>query len=108
MEGNQMKMREALQKIRKIADINICESVGDYSDKRIIEIADAALSAPPRQCDVGTAEEQADRFREFCKKGKLPQFAQSAYCARECSCRDAADCKFAWAQAPYAQEGAAK
>lgn len=62
-----------------------------------------------RNCDVGTGDEQAERFRAFCNKEKLPQFSESAYCAHECSCRSSADCKFAWAQMPYeAEEGAVK
>lgn len=34
----------------------------------LIEKCNAALFAPPRQCDVGTAEEQSDRFMESAMK----------------------------------------
>ena len=59
--GNAAEMRAALEKIRKIASINIDECVGDYSDARVIEIADAALAAPARNCDKYTSESDAKR-----------------------------------------------
>ena len=31
-----------------------------------VEKARQAIAAPPRNCDVGTVEEQRDRFRNFC------------------------------------------
>lgn len=63
MEGNQMKMREALVKIR---DIIMGGGFDGRSPAHIVNICDAALSEPPRQCDVGTAEEQSDRFASLC------------------------------------------
>ncbi len=106
MECNQQKMREALNKIRKIAAINICECVGDYSDKAIIEIADAALSEPPRQCDVGTAEEQFKRFLAFCQS----ESRGCEHCpANMTRLRGTSNCDLAWAQMPYeAEEGGPK
>ena len=65
-DGNATAMREALRKIRKIADTNINECVGDYSDVRVIEIADAALSEPARNCDLyATYAEAADAHKEY-------------------------------------------
>ena len=75
MEGNQQKMREALVKIRSELNCycNDCtlldrmtEDPPDYTCLRdslleIERIVDATLSSPPRQCEVGTAEEQAER-----------------------------------------------
>lgn len=58
------------------------------------------LHAPPRNCDVGTAEEQAQRLHRFCIRQD---------CAT-CPCNiGKADgrCEFAWAQMPY-EEGGAK
>ena len=63
--------------------------------------AKAALSAPPRNCDVGTAEEQAERHSRFC-------ISQHGLCTR-CPAhrRTHNGCVLAWAQMPYeAQEGA--
>ena len=102
MECNQMKMREALVKIR---DIIMGGGFDGRSPAHIVNVCDSALSAlsaPPRQCDVGTAEEQIERFREFCQAEK---------CGR-CRCMGGSKsicidrCAIAWAQMPYAaQEG---
>lgn len=61
---------------------------------------DAALAAPQRNCDVGTAEEQSKRKMKFCY--------QQGGCSN-CSFSKSAtltQCALAWAQMPYAaQEG---
>ena len=51
------------------------------------------LKHPPRNCDVGTAEEQAERFFAFCNSNKCPS----------CPCRftKKTDCALIWAQMPY-------
>ena len=60
--------------------------------------ARAALSSPPRNCDVGTAVEQENRFIRFCG-GKSS--------CKHCPLRNAnSRCEFAWAQMPYKKEGA--
>ena len=64
-----------------------------------------ALAEPPRQCDVGTAKEQADRFLRFCRISK-PRVATCDECPFANT--NAALCEFAWAQMPYAEEGGAK
>lgn len=61
-----------------------------------------ALAAPPRNCDVGTAEEQAQRFDAHCRKYMG---------CRACPLRDAdgsvsKDCELHWAQMPYTEGGA--
>lgn len=60
MEGNQMKMREVLLEIAKVADdwerhSNTKAGALD----RIYELANTALSEPPRQCDVFNDAESA-------------------------------------------------
>ncbi len=106
MEGNQMKMREALYSIQEYA------AAMDADDGNVLAILDAcrdALDAPPRQCDVGTWKEQETRFENFCQ-----QFRHD-YC-RGCSLgemfyrnHEIGECRLAWAQTPYeAQEGAGK
>ena len=89
-------MREALVAIRDA----LCEHPYDHDDDALANIANAALSAPPRQCDVGTPGEQRVRFESFCKR-KGDGFSASAYCAYECPCGNKGDCKLAWAQMPY-------
>ena len=59
----------------------------------------AALAEPPRQCDVGTAEEQYERLHRFCINHEC----------RSCPCRTDKDngaCSIAWTQMPYEKGGA--
>ena len=105
MEGNQMKMREALVWMGE--RMNAAVHDGSFDCYEALRKIDAALSAPPRQCDVGTPGEQRVRFESFCKR-KGDGFSASAYCAYECPCGNKGDCKLAWAQTPYAEEGAGK
>jgi hypothetical protein len=64
-----------------------------------------ALSAPARQCDVGTAEEQSVRMSEFCRE----QYDKADGIELCSGCRfynmEGLECQFAWAQTPYAEEG---
>lgn len=117
MEGNQQKMREAASTVYNVLERlkTFSLHIGDIGHKRefnhLVCLAknrlDAALSEPARQCDVGTAEEQRVRFESFCKR-KGDGFSASAYCAYECPCGNKGDCKLAWAQMPYAEEGGAE
>lgn len=67
----------------------------------LIQRCKSALAAPPRNCDVGSVAEQKERFKDFCKEGKLSRIDLGAYCAYDCPCRDSYDCKLEWAQMPY-------
>ena len=92
------KLREALAAAR-VAILAAKKKMG-VENPIILEIIDAALAKPPRNCDVGTAEEQAKRLHRFCI---------SQDCAT-CPCNlGKADgrCEFAWMQRPY-KEGEAK
>jgi hypothetical protein len=104
--GDAAKLREALEKIRAIAKTfmdatqmrRVTDSaridVGDIKD-----LADAALAAPPRNCDVGTVEEQSKRKMKFCY--------QQGGCSN-CSFSKSAtltQCALAWAQMPYEEGG---
>lgn len=65
-----------------------------------------ALSAPPRNCDVGTAEEQNERYKRFCSSHYRPNDID-AQCDG-CPCvSERFDCELEWGQLPYeaAQEG---
>lgn len=70
----------------------------DEVDKIRSEIR-AAISAPPRNCDVGTVEEQSGRFHAFCDSNEC----------RTCPCRFTVRtyCALIWEQMPY-EEGEAK
>jgi hypothetical protein len=99
--GNAAALREALKKIYLLAQA-ICDYKEEptmvYRRADLIErTVNAALSAPPRNCDVGAAEEQ---FRRFVAS------IESLNC-------DSEDIRCAfyalrWAQMPYAEEGGAK
>ena len=71
---------------------------------RLAEACDAALSTPLRNCDIGTVEEQAERFDEFCYNHRSREKGCGGCPILDCgvSC-----CELAWAQMPY-EEGGAK
>ena len=57
--GDRAKLREALEDIGRIVEqIRLLYSDYPYETHLIARKASAALAAPPRNCDVGTAEEQ--------------------------------------------------
>lgn len=105
--GNAKAMREALNEIQLV-----CYKAGitigyDVACGIIKSKSRAALSVPPRNCDVGTAEEQAERFYSFCKKF---QSDIQGMCSSRCPCKECCDmchCLIKWAQMPY-EEGGAK
>lgn len=93
------KLREALSEISNLADAL------DIDNTNVVAILDQcrdALAEPERNCDVGTAEEQSERYEKFCY----------AHRSREKGCGgcplcDIVCCGFAWLQMPY-EEGGAK
>lgn len=73
--GNSAKLREAIAKcVNLITEFGNAEIVKTPLDVIVdIEaILKAALAEPPRQCDVGTAEEQEKRFSKFCGSNADP------------------------------------
>ena len=102
--GNAAAMREALEAaLRFIGNLEIepyspLDEAASELRQRIMD----ALSAPARQCDVGTPGEQSERMEKaVCSKHHG--------CVR-CPLRKAkySDCSLVWAQTPYAEEGAGK
>ena len=105
--GNGAKMREALVNISKYADCAAMrqhDATTQHYIEQIRKWAEAALAEPPRNCDVGTTEEQEQRFELFCYQDycnkKCPLYGKTKI-GGECGC--AID----WAQMPY-EEGGAK
>ena len=115
--GNTAKMREALEAVVKVGyPYNFHHEAPHisgycYEITTAINKCFAALAEPPRNCDVGTAEEQAERYRKFCSahkylgsdfsymckgfgKGRCPFFNSNTK----------SKCEFAWAQMPYESE----
>lgn len=94
--GNAAKLREALRAIKDIND-------GRHHDAHGYEINDIieeALAEPPRNCDVGTAEEQSDRFQKFCLSRTQPWHG----CDGTCPLLMSEKCALNWAQVPYESE----
>lgn len=91
--GNAAKLREAL--IRALTMLAVCEWPDGTNMEGVEELRrdiDAALDVPPRNCDIGTANEQSERYHEFCDS--------HAYCS-DCPLFKAGGCEFAWAQMPF-------
>ena len=106
MEASNIKaMREALDKIyNKLETLDVEED--SYADEIIASVKSDivdALSAPLRNCDVGTAEEQYARVRAFCKRHKV-----GLRCV-DCPVNGVfpKNCALIWAQMQY-EEGGAK
>lgn len=101
--GNGAKMREALLQLRDsvyIAPDGKCYSDIDASDLR--EICDAALSAPPRNCDVWTAGEQDKKFtHQFCRVS----IDGCTRCKLNTLKHRGNTCGIHWAQMPYEEGG---
>lgn len=101
MDGN--KLRDALRKARVFIDCSPLKKVEDDfgcidRDEICAEI-DAILAEPIKNCEVGTAEEQEDRFRRYCN-------SRGTFCG-DCPLYNnrRGECRFAWAQMPYEEGG---
>ena len=104
-----IKLRDALLK----ADVLVSIATFD-EDVNIEEVAKirseikSALDEPLKNCEVGTPEEQTERFKDLCRKyrrGPGPR----ANC-KGCPIQHESPhvgCTFAWAQMPY-ENGATK
>lgn len=101
------KQREALQEAKTLLE----EIHSAYSDRqgdismyplrKVIGIVDKALAEPPRNCDVGTAEEQSKRFKKYCALNKDFEWG-----CEKCPIfpYKIIKCEFIWAQIPYESE----
>lgn len=71
-------------------------------------MVNAALAAPARNCDVGTAKEQAERFKAFCLP-RILRCSENSTCPAKHPCNEIGIqyCQLKWAQLPY-KEGADK
>ena len=102
MGGNQQKMREALDAaMRFIGNLEIepYSPLDEDASELRQKIMDA-LSAPPRQCDIGTVDEQNARYEHYCFIHRTME-----RCCQDCPIKDEPCCELAWAQTPYAEEG---
>lgn len=97
---NVAAMHKALVTIRKrlvAAYASESEFMQLSNDKPLVDLIDAALSKPPRQCDVGTAEEQLKRHGEWCamRPTTTHPCLDRGWCHK---------CFAKWAQTPYEAE----
>ena len=104
---NAKRFRKIAKMLRRLVDHirkeeSLPEQLAKESFDQVDDLAKEALIAKPRNCDVGTAEEQAERQSRFCRAHQ---------CGTNCPAwRDGQahnGCVLAWAQMPYAQEGGA-
>ena len=97
--GNAAAMREVVTALAKV--ILPPERPGEEDSLawvRAMQVkARAALAKPPRQCDVGTAEEKYQRWVHFCE-----QRLHSCY---NCECKSPVGCSFTFGDMPYIKEG---
>lgn len=99
------KLREALNKIGNISAF-VAENCGNADTAKymndIISIVQETLAEPLKNCDVGTAEEQTERFKDLCRKYRCGP-GPRANC-KGCPIQHESPhvgCTFAWAQMPY-------
>ena len=111
--GNAKKMREALERCASMGE-QIEKQLGSSEDTvyafrgerclahNISECARAALDAPPRNCDVGTVEEQDARHSKWCRKYGIDGDMEVACAHQDMSCTL---CALRWSQMPYEEGG---
>ena len=97
MEASNVRaMYDALVKVKRLFDGQI---MFQPSIREAHKAVNAALAAPPRNCDVGTVEEQLDRYGLFCQN-KCP-ICENRHSCHICGERYRMKCMVAWAQLPY-------
>lgn len=103
---NQSKLREALDKIQmEIKVYDQCLISTQRLVDAIEEIIEQALSAPPRNCDVGTAEDQAKRFDDFCNSHMYnTNYKNCGNCPLWSSGTIGKYCELRWSQMSYESE----
>lgn len=102
--GNAAATREALEFVAHMYD----SPYTTYDVLVAVQKARAALSAPPRNCDVGTAGEQYRRWTRFCKfRNESRKTCLGCPVYAEQNKGQNSTCELIWAQMPY-EEGGAK
>ena len=99
--GNVKAIREALESVRNWCLNRLVNSSHQVTVEGLLSVVNTALAKPPRNCDVGTAEEQARRYEEICDSHTFGSICSGSGCPLydyDCS-------PFAWAQMPYEARG---
>lgn len=103
------KQREALNQLLGLIDNEILVfndglDASEVSNAQYqIDKADEAHSEPLRNCDIGTVEEQDERFKNFCLSYYEPCNVDGE-CWKCPLFKTKARCPIAWAQMPYESE----
>lgn len=98
--GNAAAMREALEMVIEIADREWRSFRETPAMKEMRDVCTSALSSHPRNCDVGTAEEQLTRYIAECRLH---------HCNNCPLGNNQRECGIYWSQIPYvAEEGTVK
>lgn len=95
--GNAAAMREALMEASIALSDATHHHMTEDDAKECLEVIEAALSVPPRNCDVGTPKEQSARFDAHCRK----HMGCLTCPLREKDGGVPKHCEFAWSQMPY-------
>lgn len=100
MEASNVKsMREALSDACYAMFNFLKTQNGGYEEMaNALDKAKAALSAPPRNCDVGTTDEQSRRYENLCDSHTCGSSGS------DCPLYDYDCSQIAWSQMPY-EEG---
>ena len=97
------KLREALSDACYAMFNFLKTQNGGYEEMaKALDKAKAALATHPRNCDVGTADEQAVRFKTICYIYPL----DCSGCPLKNIRITRNDCAIFWAQMPYGEGGA--
>lgn len=92
--GNAVMLRMALEKLHMHFMCDVTLLNGRFTP--LFAIINHALASPPRNCDVGSVDEQKARMADWCHRTHC---SNCPYCTKWCA--------LSWANAPYetAQEG---
>lgn len=102
MEGSAKFARDVLKKLVDAFETGGGIVFGSEIADLLYQARDA-ISIPLRNCDVGTADEQDERFKNFCLSYYEP-FNVDGECWKCPLFKTKTRCQIAWAQMPYEQE----
>ena len=106
--GNSATMRRALLRLKELSKTVWESNGGEDVSSELAEMQDVintALAEPPRNCEVGSVENQAERFCNFCAEHSN---TKTGVCDPGCPCFACVDlcyCLCKWGQLPYNTKG---
>ena len=99
---NAAAMREALEAAIPIMRACLFDYYNTTGVNKVVGEMKAALSAPPRNCDVGTSEEKDARHSKWCRRYGIDGDMEVACAHEDMSC---VLCALRWEQMPYEEGG---